>query len=68
MSNFDDKNDKDDKNQNDPFDFFKLSTEPSKNDKNNKKKIPVWLILAIAMVVIVALNIFSMMDDNSAID
>ena len=71
MSNFDDKNDKDDKKQNDPFEFFKLSTEPSKNDKNNKgnkKKIPFWVILSIAMVLLVVVNIFSMMDDNSAID
>ena len=55
MSNFDDNNDKDDKKQNDPFEFFKLSSEPSKdgkNDKNNKKKLPVWLILTIAMVLL----------------
>ena len=71
MSNFDENNDKDDKKQNDPFEFFKLSSEPSKdgkNDKNNKKKLPVWLILTIAMVLLVVLNIFSMMGDNSAID
>ena len=56
MSNFDDNNDKDDKKQNDPFEFFKLSSEPSKdgkNEKNNKKKLPVWLILTIAMVLFV---------------
>ncbi len=68
VSNFDDDMDKKDKKQNDPFDFFKLSTEPSKNDKNNKKKFPVWLMLTIAMILLVVLNIFSMMDDNSAID
>ncbi len=68
MSDIDDKNDKDNKDQNDPFNFFKLSTEPSKNDKNNKKKIPVWILLTIGMILIVVLNIFTMMDDNSAID
>ena len=67
MSDFDDKKDKDDKNQNDPFDFFKLSTEPSKNDKN-KKKVPIWVLFTIGMILIVVLNIFTMMDDNSAID
>ena len=66
MSDIDDK--KDNKDQNDPFNFFKLSTEPSKNDKNNKKKIPVWLLLTIGMILIVALNIFTMMGDDSAID
>ena len=68
MSNLDDKNDKDNKDQNDPFSFFKLSTEPTKNDKNNKKKVPVWLLLTIGMILIVALNIFTMMGDDSAID
>ena len=66
VSDIDDK--KDNKDQNDPFNFFKLSTEPSKNDKNNKKKIPVWLLLTIGMILIVALNIFTMMGDDSAID
>ena len=59
---------KDDKKQNDPFEFFKLSTEPSKNDKNNKdnkKKIPFWVILSIAMVLLVVVNIFSMMESSN---
>ena len=62
MSKIDDN--KDDK---DPFNFFKLSTEPSKNEKP-KKKIPFWAILLLIVVITVGLNIMMMLKNDTTLD
>ncbi|HZK19613.1 MAG TPA: ATP-dependent zinc metalloprotease FtsH [Treponemataceae bacterium] len=63
MSDKNNNNDnKDDKDKNDPFNFFKLSNEPGKNDKGpgnfKKPNIPFWAILLVLGAVTLFINFF----------
>ena len=70
MSQNDDKN-KQDPNEQDPFNFFKLSPEPSNNNNNNKdRKKPKLPFIAIIVGVFIALliaNQFLMKQDANVI-
>ncbi|MGI5173702.1 ATP-dependent metallopeptidase FtsH/Yme1/Tma family protein [Treponema sp. OMZ 840] len=67
-----DNNDQDDKkNGKDPFDFFKLSTDPDRNDKDHNDKrprIPIWLILLAFFIGVSLFNWFFVLRNDSAID
>ena len=66
MNQNDDKNKKDP--EQDPFNFFKLSPEPSKNNKDQKKpKVPFWAIIVGVFVVLLIVNQFFMKQDSNAI-
>ena len=66
MNQNDDKNKKNP--EQDPFNFFKLSPAPSKNNKDQKKpKIPFWAIIVGVFVVLLIVNQFLMKQDSNAI-
>ena len=53
-------NKKDDKkNENDPYDFFKLSNEPS-NNGDKKPKWSLWVLVAVGIAVILLVNMMGM--------
>ena len=59
------------KDEQDPFDFFKLSTEPSDDKKNNddkRKKLRKWLVLLLVLGVLVVLtNLSGIFKENTTI-
>jgi len=67
-----DQNNNKDENNNDPFNFFKLSNEPGKNNKGpgnfKKPNIPFWAILLILLVATVLINFFVMAKPNNIIE
>ena len=67
MNPNDTKNNKD-PNEQDPFDFFKLSPEPSGDNKNTKKpKFSLWMIILGVFVILLVVNQFLMKQDTSLI-
>ncbi|MBR6215920.1 MAG: ATP-dependent metallopeptidase FtsH/Yme1/Tma family protein, partial [Spirochaetaceae bacterium] len=53
------KNDDNKKNENDPYDFFKLSNEPS-NNGDKKPKWSLWVLVAVGIAVILLVNMMGM--------
>ncbi len=68
----DEKNNRDNKDDNDPYNFFKLSVEPEKDDdkKNRppKKHMPFWGILLIILGVMLVINLLFTSKPESLID
>ena len=68
MNQNDDKHKKD-PNEQDPFNFFKLSPEPSNNNNKDQKKpkLPLWVIIAGVFVALLIVNQFLMKQDTNTI-
>lgn len=54
------KNDDKKKNETDPYDFFKLSDEPSNNSGDKKPKWSLWVLVAVGVAVILFVNMMGM--------